>query len=164
MGPLDGKLLHSRRQEQSERADPVEVTVIALLAHPIEKGPRISLSDLGPEIIFPARGRLQQRRSHLKRVIEARAQMTTIDADDDPQLFAGRIFFEESRECSAEPMKFPELVPLGEAFNISMKTSAKNRHETKGRPLFLCGTMKAMKRLNPNEWKFDRMFALMRGG
>ena len=128
-GALDGEFSSTGGKEKGESADTVEVTVVALDAEPVEEGPCIASRGAGPEFFLPTGGGLQQGGGDLERMIEAGAEMATIDTDDDAELFAGRKFIQELGQRAAEPVEFPEFVPCGKFLDIGMKAAAEKRDE-----------------------------------
>jgi len=56
-GTLDQKIPLARGEQQRQRADAVEVAVVAFVAKPIEKLPRIALRGASPEVLLPTFGR-----------------------------------------------------------------------------------------------------------
>jgi len=138
--------------KQCERADAVEITVVAFISKPVEKFPRVSLRGAGPKHFLPACGRLEQGGSDAKGMLETRSEMAAVDADDDVQFFSRRKFLEEVGEGAAEPVEIGEVVPLNQALDILVHAAAKERDEADGfslssRPACQACRMKLMERL-----------------
>ena len=161
-GALDGECVQACGEQQGQRADAVEIAVVAFFAKPVEKLSGVSLRGDGPKFFLPACGCFEQCGRDLERVVKAGSEMAAVDADNDPQFIARRIFFEEGRESATQPMKFVEVVPHGKAFDVGVKSAAKQRDEADGPFASLGFGMKLMKRLEPEERKFDGVLALVR--
>jgi len=165
-GALDDEFMivgdTARREKQRERADAVEIAVVALDAEPVEKFLRVALRGAGPELVFPSGDRLEQIGRDKKGMLEARTEMAAVDADDDTQFLPRRKFFEDAGQRAAEPVEIGEIVPAGHAFDIIGHAAAQERDEADGFFFREFPRMKLMERLEPNQREFDGMFAVMR--
>ncbi len=156
---MDGEF--SRGEEQGERADAVEVAVVAFVAEPIEKIPRVSLGGAGPEHFLPAGGGLEQGGRDSKRMLEAGAEMAAVDADDDPHGLVRGHRIQEVGESAAEPVEIGQVVPLPEALDIFVHSPAQERNEANGLRLFVRSGVKLMERLQPDERELDGVLTVV---
>ncbi len=152
-------------EQQRERADAVEVAVVAFVAHPGEEFFGVTLRDMVPELLFPRRDGLEELGRDLEGMLEARAEMAAVDADNDMKFSAGgRHFGEEIGEGFAEAMEVGELAPVEHALDVGVQGAAEDRDEADRlfRGAFL--GMEAVKGLEPEERELDGVLALVRGG
>ena len=168
MGALDGECSVSVRkaacgQKKGESADAVEVAIITLIPHPLQKGFRVSTGDGSPELFLPALGCLEKGGGDFKRVVEAGAEMAAVDADDDAQLFARWMLLQQGSQGAAEPVKILKVVPFGKTFDIGMESAAEERDESDRLCFLSVRSLKLMQSLQPEKREFDGVLAFVRG-
>ena len=153
-------------EEQGERADAVEIAVVAFIADPVEEFPGIALGGAGPEQLFPRGGGLEQSRRDVEGMLKARTKMAAVDADNDSRGLTGGYGIQEAAEGAAEPVKVGQVIPFAQAFDVLVHAAAEKRDEANRLLLFNAKgrRMKLMKRLEPDQGELDGMFAIVRLG
>ena len=156
------KVSREAGEQQAERADAVEVAVVALGAEPVEEFARVARRGAAQSTSSHAAVALSSRGVTRKGCWKRGPDMAAVDADDDAQLLAGRIFLEELAQRAAELMENGEVVPL--RARRRRNGAGRRRAAARSGPARRRGGVEPMERLQPEQRKLDRVLALVRLG